>query len=263
MRPLILYFNELSIPPEETQQQMGSGWKSNALMLFSGLQQVSRQQSKVIIAFPLEYWHKLYGAKPFAVWVSEWLGRDRYRWLLSKLRQDYPAGNEISDVYFENKKTVGITLARLAGSWAFGFPMDNSPWHSPSLTATEWYLDGNDVAHHACTVMHIANEAHATHWQYELYDWGKLLANENIIDKLGSYPIQMYPLDHGYPHVHLIDPQSLKTLAKYRVDCFERLEGLPDWDKSMYSWIATHQAQLLRSWARCQRGGHPYQITKP
>ena len=261
MRPLTLYFNELSLPAGEPPEPMELRWKSNASVLFLGLRQVSRYQSKVAIAFLPQYWNAVYGAKTLSVWLSEWLGRDQYRWLLSRLRHDYPTENEISDVYFNSKKSVGMTRAHLARSWAFSFPIVNSPWVSPFISATEWYLDGDSVVGRACTVMHLANEAHATHWQYDLCDWGEVLANENIIGELEGYLIEMYPLDHGYLDVHLIDPQLLTTIAKYRVDCFERLEGPPYWDKNMRSWITTHQDQLLRSWARCKRGGHPYRIT--
>ncbi|PTR15429.1 hypothetical protein C8R31_10312 [Nitrosospira sp. Nsp2] len=235
-------------------------------MLFSCLQKVSGWQRELIVSFPGGHWHAIYRKKTLSRWMGEWLGRDQYRWLLSKLKNCRPAEVEVCDVYFENNKSLGLTLTHLARSWAFSFPTFNSLWLSPVIKATEWRLVAGGVATSPCSVMHLANEAHALHWKQDLLDWGKNVAKENTISKLGDYPIQMYPMDHGHPHVHLIDPQfsgpkgSTQTLAKYRVDCFERMEGPPRWDKQMRTWIEAHKEQLLCSWGRCQRGGHPYQI---
>lgn len=172
-----------------------------------------------------------------------------------------------TDVYLNNEKAVGLTFSYLVGSWSFSFPVTNSLWLSPSITATECRLEGDDIIERVCVIKHLANGAHATHWRQGLVDWGRELAEGNTIGNLASYPIQMYPLDHGYPHVHLIDSQLLtsagrpKTLAKYRIDRFERMEGPPPWDNDMRAWIERHRYLLLDSWERCQRGGHPYRIT--
>lgn len=267
MKPLVLYFNELSAPPAEMPPELEAAWKSWALMLFACLRQVSHHQPGVTLIFPCGHWHELCGTKPLSAWVRGWLGKTEYQWLLSKLRNVCHMDSQDIDVYFNEQKAVGLTFSHLVGSWTFSFPIINSNWLFPSITATECRLVGDDITERVCVIKHLSNSAHAIHWREEMADWGRELAVANTIDSLASYPIQMYPLDHGYPHVHLIDPQLFtpigrpKTLAKYRVDRFERMEGLPSWDKDMCFWIEQHRDLLLCSWERCQRGGHPYRIT--
>jgi len=38
------------------------------------------------------------------------------------------------------------------------------------------------------------------------------------------------------------------------------LEGRNEWDHAMEAWVKVHRDELLLSWERCQRGGHPYRI---
>ena len=266
MKPLVLYFNELSAPPPGMPSELEADWKSWTVMLFACLRQVSRHQPDVTMAFPSGHWHALCGTQPLSVWVREWLGRTEYQWLLSKLQNVCPMDSQDTDVYLNNQKAVGLTFSHLVGSWTFSFPVTNPLWLSPSITATECCLEGGDLIERECVIKHLANGAHATHWQQDLVDWGRELAEGSTIGNLASYPIQMYPYDHRPPHVHLIDPQLFtpagrpKTLAKYRIDRFERMEGRPSWDNYMCSWIERHRDLLLGSWERCQRGGHPYRI---
>ncbi|NMG14474.1 hypothetical protein [Aromatoleum bremense] len=266
MKSLVLYFNELSAPPGGMPPELEADWKTWTLELFACLQQVSRHQPDVTMALPTGHWHELCGAKPLSAWVREWLGRTEYQRLLPRLRNVCPMDSLDTDVYFNNQKAVGLSFSHLVGSWAFSFPVANSDWLSSSITASACRLEGEDIAEQACEIQHVANCAHATRWQQNLVDWGRGLTEGNTIGELANYPIQMYPLDHGYPHVHLVDPQRLtptgrpKTLAKYRIDRFERMEGPPSWDNDMRSWIERHTKLLLSSWGRCQRGQHPYRI---
>jgi hypothetical protein len=71
-----------------------------------------------------------------------------------------------------------------------------------------------------------------------------------------------YPKEHGHPHVHLVDPQSYKTLAKFRIDKFARMEGPPRWDTAVRVWVDRNKDELMLSWQRCQRGEHPYRIAE-
>lgn len=268
MQPLVLYLNELSAPPAEIPPEECVKWKEWALTLFACLRQVSRHQPEMEVAFPRGSWHVLCGNKPLSVWVGECLGKTNFQWFLSKVRNVPPAENQDTDVYFDGQRAIGLTLSHLSESWAISFPIADSPWLSYSVTAIEYLLEGEVIAERTCTIKHLANVAHVHHWQHDLADWDKELANNNTIWTLAGYPIQMYPMDHGYPHVHLIDPQVLdlngrpKTLAKYRIDRFERMEGPPSWDNRMGEWIERHREQLIRCWERCKRGGHPYCITE-
>jgi hypothetical protein len=62
--------------------------------------------------------------------------------------------------------------------------------------------------------------------------------------------------------LHLLDQGSRNSLAKYRIDVFERPEGPPTWDTEMKAWVTQYRDQLLRSWTRCQQGGFPFELEK-
>ncbi len=161
-----------------------------------------------------------------------------------------------------------MTLSHLAQSWVFSFPMPNSPWISFDIAATECRLEDQDIGEYACSIRQLASKDHAAHWLNDLADWGREVAADNILWEFADHVIEMYPLDHGYAHVHLVARGEYgaggraKTVAKYRIDRFERMEGPPRWDWDMREWIETHKDQLLLSWGRCQKGGHPYRIVE-
>ena len=106
------------------------------------------------------------GAKPLSVWVRAWLGKTEYQWLLPKLRNVCPIDSQDTDVYLNNEKAVGLTFSYLVGSWYFSFPVTNSLWLAPSITATECRLEGDDIIERVCVIKHLANGAHATHWRH-------------------------------------------------------------------------------------------------
>lgn len=270
MRPLSLYFNELSSSEMEPDARSWSEWQNCATRLFTCLREASRQQQEFELVFPEGHWHGLCGAKPLSAWMKDWLGRDNYRWLLARIRNRAAPRSDDCEVRFASKSAAGLTFAHLAGSWAVSFPVSNSPWTSEIVAALEFRLDAEGVSECNCEIRNLAHEGHACHWAKDLADWGCVLADNYRIGNVAGYAIAMYPLDHLPPHIHLIDPESFtevngrrrpKTLAKYRVDRLELMEGASRWNNEMYLWIEDHREALLRSWDRCQRGYHPYCIT--
>jgi hypothetical protein len=260
MQPLVLYFNELSAPPTDITLEELQNWSRLALSLLSCLEEVNKSRPECTFAFPLGHWHAIYGGKPLSVWLKKWLKEDKYRYLQIRIKNIEQRNDLLYQVYFEAQQTIGLSFAHTAKSWAFSFPKEDSPWLAHFVSAVEFFQDGTDINNKECEIPHLANEQHALHWQQLLFDWGRSTANCSKIGTVATYSIVMYPLDHGYPHIHLIDPQSYKTLAKFRIDQFERMEGPPAWDEEVRVWVNRYRDELIQSWTRCQHGNHPYQI---
>lgn len=264
MHNLVLYFNELSCPP--TTDESEHEWSECALLLFSCLRRVYSLQPALHATFPQNSWHASYNTKPLSVWFRQWLSRDQYRWLLGILRNNTITTAPDIDIYFEDKIAIGLTCSHLTNSWAFSLPRNDSPWTHFSIDATEYRVDGDIITQLECRLKNLSLDAHVEHWANELVEWGREIAVSNVIGELDNLQIVMYPLDHGNPHIHLIDPESYdsknhrKTLAIFRIDRFERLEGQPDWDTQITRWVNKYKNDLMSCWERCQKGKHPFRV---
>jgi hypothetical protein len=172
------------------------------------------------------------------------------------------------EVSVSNECGLGLTLADLASNlwgqgWAISIPVPNSPWLQSTIAAEKFLL--NDRAElegpTECEVDHLSTGVHVQYWQDNLRDWGATVAASSELAVLDGHPVVMYPapLEHGPAHVHLLEGRGHhKTIAKYEIDEFRRYLGEPTWDAQMKEWVTTYRDQLMRSWERCQRGGHPY-----
>ena len=240
------------------------GWSPWALSLITGLRRVSHIRPECTFAFPQEQWHASYANKPLSVWIKVWVNTEYFQWFLSKICNVNQSADLLRQVYFQEQPTVGMTLAHIDESWAFSFPKVGSPWLSHYVAATEYRQEGGNIIREECEIAHLANETHASHWRQKMNDWGRDVAGNNTIGLISGYMIKMYPCprEHGHPHVHLVDPHSYKTLAKFRIDKFERMEGPPRWDTPVSVWVDHNRDELMLSWERCQRGAHPYRIAE-
>jgi len=239
-------------------------WRAWALTLWDGIYHVRRYQSEYWLWFPTGYWKAYFSGRPLAVWMENWLGRDRYRRLLLMVRTNDHDPDLYREVYFEGRPAIGMTLAHLARGWVFSFPKTSSPWLGPSIGAHEFRIDDDGSINGTdCEISHISCRRHVDQWHDELTSYGRSVAMANEIATVEGNPIDMYPLDHGYPHVHLVDTVSPgRTLAKYRIDSFARMEGRDEWDSVMERWVGDHRDELLVSWQRCQRGRHPFKVVE-
>lgn len=264
MRPLVIYFNELSSPCAVPDNTVGAEWRERAKTLFDCVREISRRQAQFDLAFVAGHWHCLVDAKPLSQWIKQWIGDRDYQWLLLRVK-NVAASVQDCEVNVENQKAHGLTHAHLAGSWALSFPLANPLWLAAEVAAKEICLVADRLTERECAIRNLGTAEHIRHWGQELTDWGRVLAGNNVIATIAGYPLMMYPNDHGYPHVHLVDPSNIidgrkGTLAKYRIDPFERMEGHPRWDSEIRPWIERYRAELLRSWQRCVEGDHPDRI---
>ena len=269
MQPLTIYFNELCLVKIRNPSVEYQAFSDCARLLnkFFSI----RTDGKV--AYSENSKNHIIAQMPFFMHFESYLKRDQYRRLLSRLKNVVDTEIPLDrDVEVDGVSSLGLTLADLAAiqsgnGWAISLPLKDSPWLHPHIEAHRSVLNQQAIIEKPvpCKVAHLSLEAHLGHWQQELQDWGTSISVSSKLDELDGHPIVMYssPREHGPAHVHLLASKTNnKTLAKYRIEDFCRYEGQPIWDTEMQHWITTYRDQLLRSWERCQKGHHPYELKK-
>lgn len=267
MPALTIFYNENSSPPQDLTDEELQQWFVISRELYQCLKQAQEIQPDIGINFPPELLFAITNNSTLHELLKTWLGVDKYSWLQSRLSiTPFPLDSNF-EIQLNGNAVPGFSCAFKADSWTFSFPIGSSAWLNPSINAQQVIIAGNNTTSTACNIRNLALSDHAVHWQQEIVGWALQIVNDNIIGEYDNYLIVMYPRDHGHPHVHLVERgvynalNHRKTLAKYRVDQFERMEGRPTWDTGIRAWIEGNRQSLLRSWAHCLKGGHPYKIT--
>lgn len=260
MRPLVLYFDEHSAP-SAGQDFDYALWKKLALTLYEVLPPVFTLRKECRVSFGEGIWHGPCGDKLLSTWLSEWLGRDRFQKFSLSVVNHLAHSPDQSEVICAGKVSSGLTMAQRKQSWSISFPQSDSPWSSPQIDALLTEIVGEEVRELPCQISNLSSPPHVDHWRADIERYGYDAANNNQISLLDGYPILMYPGDHLPPHVHLVDPENrARTLAKFRVDKFSRLEGPPKWDRVVDEWVAAHREQIGQCWEFCSRNEHPFMI---
>ena len=137
----------------------------------------------------------------------------------------------------------------------------------PAMGSAEDEIQAEKTTIHnnACIQVSVRNLAcvpHGERWADEFAEWGMRPSENHVIAEVDGFLVIMYPLDHGYAHVHVQARDEPSLNAKYRVDKFEPLttRNPPGLDGMMGAWIAQHHGVLIQSWARCQAGKFPLQL---
>ena len=260
MPPLSIYFNELSSPFQETEPEV---WREWANSLYEGLKHAVSANHSIRLALESGRWHAICEGRPFSLWMKDWLGSARYQWVLSKI-DNFAAPAELErELYVDGIRAIGLSMTRIAQTWGCSLPVAGSPWTAHTIGAVEYRLGEKELLQIPCEIRHVSSHDHAVHWAEEIETWGRTIATTNVVAEHDGYLVLMYPLDHAPPHVHLFNDGTKQTIAKYRFDFFERLEGPPTWDAHFRKWLNDKRPDLFLSWARCLRGQHPLQIVDP
>jgi hypothetical protein len=180
------------------------------------------------------------------------------------------ASELLSEVNYKGISAHGLTMADLVArdwqqGWVIGLSWSDARWAQPEIEASRFVLTDNGTFEgpQSCRISHISTTSHVNHWRRALIDWGALVSPSSWLVDIAGHPLVMYsaPREHNPPHIHLLESSSSsKTLAKYRIDVFERASGPPTWDVRVGEWVTEHRKALMRSWMRCQTGGKPYTI---
>ena len=263
MQPLVIYFNEKSLlgnlPP--------SLWESGAFDIFHLLSELLKIRPDCEIAFLDGNWDSICGSTSLSSYFGRYKQRCRTKSqiLLSKIRKKTSSKELLHEVKWSNEIAMGITYAHILQSWCFGFVATHSDWsHSHISLSYHAINEAGELIADQCRIKNWSDTDHVREWVPSLQDWGKAISTSTVVDMLKGYSIVMYPgpLEHPPAHVHVLHKNSSDTLAKYRIEDGMRENGKPTLDAEMRQWLDTYREQLLASWQRCQRGGHPYQLTK-
>jgi hypothetical protein len=274
MSELIIYFNERCLPDFNGTPLSLINYIDSFISTF---EQIIKIRPDAKIGFFDYDWGATYQGLTLPLWIKDRLSseRTRYRRLLTKIKlltaDDVAQDHEVK---YLGATAFGLSFADIAATYAnHGWAVSsiggaNDQWASHQLSAQRYVLagDGTLEGPSSCSIGHLNEPEHVQKWENELLDWGSIVAPSCVLGVIGGHPIVMYPgpKEHNPPHVHLrVSNNHDGDIAKYRIDDFVREKGAPRWDKEMTEWLTKYKDQLLKSWERCQRGGHPYKLVEP
>ncbi|WP_186215086.1 DUF4160 domain-containing protein [Burkholderia gladioli] len=263
-RLLILHWNELSFPAGITAEDLLTDlqWKARAVTALRAIRAATQVRPDCRISFTRGVFHGEVGGRPFLSWLETWLGRDGLRFLQGRAVQPilepiYAIGCEVS---CNGRAGEGITRAHLAESWAWSLSHSDSGSDGVLIVGQKILIDQQDEI--AVEVANLAADAHVLHWKNALSTYGRVLSENHVIAELGRYTIIMYPLDHGYPHIHVHSRDDGSMNAKFRIDLFEPLtdEHPKELNTLLEQWVQERKEGLTVSWKRCQEGCFPLKL---
>lgn len=263
MPRLILYWNELSFP-NATSIVNRLECKSQALATFGALDAVFRICPDARVSVAKGAFHAIHEHRTLLAWLESWLGVDRLRRLKGRAIQPGFHGDVdgclLCEVKVEGAVGSGLTRAYLADTWIWSFGSRDLWIGNPIVRGDATVLQGDNGLFSRCVdIRNVASEEHAHYWRNSLLAWGAKIAASSTIGYVDEMRVMMYPLDHGLPHVHMVDRDG--NMYKYRIDAIEALDGAPlEREVGLLRWIVEHRECLLESWRRCQQGMRPLRV---
>lgn len=266
-RTLILHWNEISIPANAACDDLkrNVAWVNLAQSAFDSFLCAQRARPDIRISFSRGVLRGEVAGRPFQSWMEHWLGKDRMRKL--KARAVHPLRPpQVPIEHLDYELSVagrcgeGITRAHLAESWAWSLGVRATGAGGEEIQADKTTMDTDGAVQ--VGVRNLACIEHGEHWASDLAEWGMRPSENHVIAEADGLLFIMYPLDHGYAHVHVHARDNPGLNAKYRVDKFEPLTNTnpPGLDGLMERWIAENRDLLLQSWSRCQAGKFPLKL---
>lgn len=266
-RMLLLHWNEISVPHDATPDDLerNSAWSELARSAFESFFRIQKARPDVRISFSRGVFHGHVAGRPFQCWLEHWLGKERMQKLKTRAVQPrqhaQPSIEQLDcELSVGGRPGEGITRAHLAESWTWSLGILDTGAAGDEIRADKTTIDGDAATQVA--VRNLATVPHSVRWTHELAEWGLHPSANHVIAEVDGLLFIMYPLDHGYAHVHVHARNEPSLNAKYRVDKFEPLTARnpPGLDRLMESWITEHRELLLQSWVRCQAGKLPLQL---
>lgn len=264
-----LYFNEISVNFHIFPKDPATSWNQCISGLIDLFENVKKIRPETRIAFPSNSWHADCDGIPLSERIRVELSsaKDRYRQFLMRVKrvEEIKLDREVS---FLGNIALGLQYTELSvlnwkNGWAISLPTKNTHWNSDFLSVdVQWLMaDGSLTSPIQNKIGHISHPTHITPSTTDIEDWGLTVSASSFLTLLDGHPVVMYsaPLEHEPPHLHLLEsPSDHRTIAKFEIDPFKRVKGIDSHDSRVRSFVDTYKMQLLHSWKRCQRGGHPY-----
>lgn len=263
-RILPIHWNELSFSADITAEELQSqAWRDNAVAVANALREVIKDRPHCRISFSRGLLNFNLGGKPFHTWLEYWLGKDLYRRLRSAAIQpivdQFPELHSLDcELYCNERAGDGITRAYINESWTWSIGHEGQA----SMQYIDAVKSSLNMPDSEVQVQNIANQHHSRAWHEQMALWGQTASQNHQICTYQGYQIIMYPLDHGYPHIHIKRADMPELNAKYRVDVAEELtENSIELNGIILPWVISNQVALLESWRRCQSGKYPLRIS--
>ncbi len=267
-RVLFLHWNEISVPADAAPEDLerNPAWAALARGAFDSFFYAQKARADIRISFSRGVFHGQIAGRPFQSWLELWLGKERVQKLKARtvqppLQAQQPPFDQLDcELSVEGRSGEGITRAHLAESWAWSLCVPAAGAAEEEIQAEKTTID-SDVAMQV-SVRNLACLLHGKRWSQDLAEWGMRPSENHVIAEFDGLSLIMYPLDHGYAHIHVHASDEPSLNAKYRVDKFEPLtkRNPPGLDALMEGWIAKHRDLLLQSWVRCQAGKLPLKL---
>lgn len=266
-RMLILHWNEISVPDDAAPEDLerNAFWAGLARSAFDSFFLAQKARPDARVSFSRGVFHGQIAGRPFQSWMEHWLGKERMQKLKARAVQPMQHGQTAieqldCELSVDGRCGEGITRAHLAESWAWSLGTPAMGAAGDAIQADKMAIDS--AATTKVVVRNLACMRHGERWANDLAEWGTRPSDNHVIAEVDGLVFIMYPLDHGYAHIHVHARDKPSLNAKYRVDKFEPLTNMnpPGLDGVMEDWIAEHREPLLQSWVRCQAGKFPLKL---
>jgi len=205
-------------------------------------------------------------AKPMRAMLRIALGNDRFAWLIGRFRNLQIDELLECEMKVNGEASLGLLFSHSKESWSVSLLPNPPEWDQVNIDALHICLLNGNLSERQCSIRHIARVEHVEHWSEQIAEYGFESDGSNVIAQCAELDVDMYPLDHGYPHIHLVNRRAdgvtrkPVTVAKYRIDLFERMEGEPRYDSAALEFVTRNRAHLMSCWEACRRGEHPFQL---
>ena len=263
MRPLVIYFNEMSCGLRGLRVQAIHGHVDATI---AALQETGRLRSDTNLRLPKPLREITLGDD--SVTFSQLFeGRNNIFSVLARWIDRTPYGQVAArekEVAYDGQVGVGMSWAHFEGTFVLsvGHP---PPWSDATVPAEERSLNAEgDVVSADVAIKNLATAAHVAEWRQAIADYGLDMANSCRIYGGGAYEIRMYVGDHEPAHVHVYDGTGAAgvLLAKMRIDNEDVLDGYlpPPIRRDVRSVLGRNKDVLRDGWSRCRNGCHPLSI---
>lgn len=212
------------------------------------------------------------GTESLATILNGNLYKDEWRFISSLIQsspwEEYPRIDipHLEEVSFQGRLAVGMTRAQEENSLVFSF--GHSPdWNSDFIRAQ---IDTVDVLDNASQtpvdVPNLSAPRNVAAHTARILSYGRRVSASSLVYEGDGFFVRMFFDDHEPPHFHiLLRRDSSQTQAKCAISTLDILSGsLPSvLRKRIRDWAQNRREELMRNWARCRNGQHPFLVGGP
>jgi hypothetical protein len=166
------------------------------------------------------------------------------------------------DVRFLGAPAHAMAWARRNGSpiLSFGF----FPYWSRDEVEVEYTrVEADAVVTTTVVVPNLSGLASIARHRKLIASIGRDMSSSSLVCRGDGFVVRMWSEDHDPPHFHVLPRASTsRTLAKYRIDTLEVMEGKlgAALRNRVNDWARRNAVQLMENWHLCRNGDHPMRL---